>query len=99
MIRPKHPSFEYTEDEINTMIDDIEFCKRVGLDGVVFGCLNENSNFHIDQINRLSKISKPLNVIIHKSNLPHNSILLAPFFSAFKASSNESTQTSLTICI
>ena len=75
MIRPKHPSFEYTEDEINTMIDDIEFCKRVGLDGVVFGCLNENSNFHINQINRLSKISKPLNVIIHKAIDSTNSVL------------------------
>jgi hypothetical protein len=34
-----------------------------------------------------------------KSNLPHSSILLAPFFSAFIASSSESTQTSLIICI
>ena len=67
MIRPKHPSFEYSEDEINTMIDDIEFCKGFGLDGVVFGCLDENSNFKMDQINRLSKIAKPLKVIIHKA--------------------------------
>ncbi|MDA8587465.1 copper homeostasis protein CutC [Flavobacteriaceae bacterium] len=75
MIRPKHPSFEYSEDEINTMIDDIEFCKRIGVDGVVFGCLNKNSNFQIDQINRLSKISKPLNVIIHKAIDSTNSVL------------------------
>ena len=34
-----------------------------------------------------------------KSSLPQSSILLAPFFSAFIASSNESTQTSLMICI
>ena len=67
MIRPKHPSFEYSEDEINIMIDDIEFCKSFGLDGVVFGCLDENSNFKMDQINRLSKIAKPLKVIIHKA--------------------------------
>ena len=67
MIRPKHPSFEYSEDEINTMIDDIKFCKSLGVDGVVFGCLDENSNFQMDQINRLSIIAKPLNVIIHKA--------------------------------
>ena len=67
MIRPKHPSFEYSEDEINTMISDIEFCKSFGLDGVVFGCLDENSNFKMDQINRLSEIAKPLKVIIHKA--------------------------------
>jgi copper homeostasis protein len=75
MIRPKHPSFEYSEDEINTMIDDIKFCKKIGVDGVVFGCLNKNSNFQIDQINRLSKISKPLNVIIHKAIDSTNSVL------------------------
>ena len=67
MIRPKHPSFVYSEDEINTMISDIEFCKSFRLDGVVFGCLDENSNFKMDQINRLSEIAKPLKVIIHKA--------------------------------
>jgi copper homeostasis protein len=67
MIRPKHPSFEYSENEINTMISDIEFCKSFGLDGVVFGCLDANSNFKMDQINRLSEIAKPLKVIIHKA--------------------------------
>jgi len=75
MIRPKHPSFEYSEDEINTMIDDIEFCKRIGVDGVVFGCLNKNSDFQMDQINRLSKISKPLDVIIHKAIDSTSSVL------------------------
>ncbi|RZP09418.1 MAG: copper homeostasis protein CutC [Flavobacteriales bacterium] len=75
MIRPKHPSFEYSEEEINTMIDDIKFCKSLGVDGVVFGCLDENSNFQMDQINRLSIIAKPLNVIIHKAIDYTNSIL------------------------
>jgi copper homeostasis protein len=67
MIRPKHPSFIYSEYEINIMIEDINFCKKIGLDGVVFGCLDENSNFDMTQINKLSKIAKPLNVIIHKA--------------------------------
>jgi len=67
MIRPKHPSFVYSEDEISTMIDDIKFCKNLGLDGVVFGCLDEECNFEMKQINRLSEVAKPLNVIIHKA--------------------------------
>ena len=67
MIRPKHPSFVYSEDEISTMIDDIKFCKNIGLDGVVFGCLDEKYNFEMKQINRLSEVAKPLNVIIHKA--------------------------------
>jgi copper homeostasis protein len=67
MIRPKHPSFVYSDDEISTMIDDIKFCKNLGLDGVVFGCLDEEYNFEMKQINRLSEVAKPLNVIIHKA--------------------------------
>ena len=67
MIRPKHPSFVYSEDEISTMIDDIKFCKNLGLDGVVFGCLDDEYNFEMKQINRLSEVAKPLNVIIHKA--------------------------------
>jgi len=67
MIRPKHPSFVYSEEEISTMIDDIKFCKNLGLDGVVFGCLDEEYNFEMKQINRLSEVAKPLNVIIHKA--------------------------------
>ena len=67
MIRPKHPSFVYSDDEISTMIDDIKFCKNLGLDGVVFGCLDEKYNFEMKQINRLSEVAKPLNVIIHKA--------------------------------
>ena len=67
MIRPKHPSFIYSKEEINTMIEDINFCKNLGLDGVVLGCLDQNANFDMIQINKLSKAAKPLNVIIHKA--------------------------------
>ena len=49
------------------MIEDINFCKNLGLDGVVLGCLDQNANFDMIQINKLSKAAKPLNVIIHKA--------------------------------
>ena len=75
MIRPKHSSFVYSEHEINVMIEDINFCKSLGLDGVVFGCLDENSNFDMTQMNKLSKIAKPLNVIIHKAIDSTNSVI------------------------
>ena len=67
MIRPKHPSFVYSEEEIYKMLDEISYCKKIGVDGVVLGCLDNDSNFNMNQIEFLSKKSKPLNVIIHKS--------------------------------
>ena len=75
MIRPKHPSFIYSEEDIQRMIEDINYCKELGVDGVVLGCLNEDSNFNMNQINLLSEIAKPLNVIIHKSIDKTDSVL------------------------
>ncbi len=75
MIRPKHPSFIYSDKDIQRMIDDINYCKKLGVDGVVLGCLNEDSSLNINQINLLSEIAKPLNVIIHKAIDKTDSVL------------------------
>ena len=75
MIRPKHPSFIYTDEEILKMIEEIKYCKELGVDGVVFGCLDKNSNFNMKQIKLLSIVAKPLNVIIHKSIDFTNSVI------------------------
>ncbi len=74
MIRPKHPSFVYSENEISQMIEEISYCKKIGVDGVVFGCLDNKFDFNINQIDLLSEFAKPLNVIIHKSIDSTNSV-------------------------
>ena len=75
MIRPKYPSFIYSNEDIRIMIEDINYCKELGVDGVVFGCLNKDSNLNMTQINLLSDIAKPLNVIIHKAIDKTDSVL------------------------
>tara|TARA_B100000768_G_scaffold181888_1_gene207164 strand:+ start:2484 stop:3107 length:624 start_codon:yes stop_codon:yes gene_type:complete len=75
MIRPKHPSFIYSEEEIRLMLKSIRFCKELGVDGVVLGCLNKNSHLNIEQIDLLAKFAKPLNVIIHKAIDSTNSVI------------------------
>ena len=75
MIRPKHPSFIYSNEDIRIMIEDINYCKELGVDGVVLGCLNKDSNLNMSQINLLSDIAKPLNVIIHKAMDKTDSVL------------------------
>ena len=75
MIRPKHPSFIYSEGEIRLMLKSIIFCKELGVDGVVLGCLNKNSHLNIEQIDLLTKFAKPLNVIIHKAIDSTNSVI------------------------
>lgn len=41
MVRPRGGSFEYTPDEAAIMRDDLLVAKRLGVTGVVFGCLRE----------------------------------------------------------
>ncbi len=42
MIRARGGSFYYDESEIETMLLDIKECVKIGVDGLVFGALDEN---------------------------------------------------------
>ena len=67
MIRNIHGTFIYKKNDLKMMVEQIEYCKSIGVDGVVFGCLKENHHLDMSKINFLTKISKPLKVIIHKA--------------------------------
>ncbi|WP_417885002.1 copper homeostasis protein CutC [Zunongwangia sp.] len=67
MIRPRAGDFVYSEDEFLRMKKDIEFCKQVGVEGVVFGILNTDNTLDLDRISTLVALSKPLKVVIHKA--------------------------------
>jgi copper homeostasis protein len=48
MIRPRIGSFAYTEDEILTMMTEIQAFKEEGVQGFVFGCLTDEGEADID---------------------------------------------------
>ena len=45
MIRNIHKTFIYKKNDLKMMVEQIEYCKSVGVDGVVFGCIKENYNY------------------------------------------------------
>ena len=47
MIRPRGGDFVYTASEVNQMMQDIKFCKVIGVEGVVFGILKENNTLEV----------------------------------------------------
>lgn len=47
MLRPRAGGFEYTEAEIDLMLDDLNQCKTLGAHGVVFGCTHGIGALHI----------------------------------------------------
>ncbi len=67
MIRPRGGNFVYTDDELNIMKKDIEVCKQIGVDGIVFGILTDKNQINIEQSKELIELAKPLPVTFHKA--------------------------------
>ncbi len=67
MIRPRGSDFCYSNLEFEIMKRDIEFCKTLGVDGVVFGILLPDGNIDIKRIKQLVEISRPMSVTFHRA--------------------------------
>ncbi|MDV4149280.1 copper homeostasis protein CutC [Clostridium sp. AL.422] len=64
IIRPRGGNFEYTEDEVEIMIEDIKMCKELGAYGVVIGAL-KGKKIDLDLTKRLVEEAKPMNITFH----------------------------------
>lgn len=53
MIRPRGGNFTYNSDETDIMLRDIEFCRKAGIRGIVFGCLDHRGNVDKELCKRL----------------------------------------------
>ena len=58
MIRPHGNGFVYKQGHLKAMIDSIEFCKSLNVDGVVLGCLDSENNLDFTQISKLASIAQ-----------------------------------------
>ena len=67
MIRPREGDFNYNDQELSQMKDDILFCKSLNISGVVFGILNKENAIDIESTGALSDIAGELDVTLHKA--------------------------------
>lgn len=67
IIRPRGGDFLYREAEIESMMLDIELCKRLGVHGVVFGCLTKEGDIDVPLMRKLIEHAKPLSVTCHRA--------------------------------
>lgn len=67
LIRPRGGDFLYSVNELKSMLCDIEMCKNVGVDGVVFGCLTENGDVNIRQMKELMAASEGMSITFHRA--------------------------------
>jgi copper homeostasis protein len=67
IIRPRGGDFLYTQAEIQSMFYDIEMARKLGVQGVVFGCLTKEGNIDVKLLCRLAAMARPLSVTFHRA--------------------------------
>lgn len=67
IIRPRGGDFFYTEEELEIMKADIQVCKDLDCDGVVFGLLNEDATIDKPRCKMLVQLAYPMSVTFHRA--------------------------------
>jgi copper homeostasis protein len=67
LIRPRSGDFCYSDHELETMRDDIQAAKQIGMDGLVLGILDENSRVDVERTKMLVELARPLPVTFHRA--------------------------------
>jgi copper homeostasis protein len=67
MIRPRIGDFIYNLFEKECILQDIAFCKQVGIDGIVIGALTSEGEIDVDFIKRVVSESQPMSVTFHRA--------------------------------
>ena len=67
MIRPRGGNFVYSEAEFEQMKSEIETIKKLGVNGFVFGILNEDKTINIEQNKVLVELAKPFPCTFHRA--------------------------------
>ncbi len=67
MIRPREGDFCYSRPELEVMKQDIENCKVMGADGIVFGILHEDGRVNETVTSKLVELCNPLPVTFHRA--------------------------------
>lgn len=67
IIRPRGGDFVYTEEEFAEMKQDIQRFKEIGVDGFVFGILNNDGSVNKSQNEELVQLASPLSCTFHRA--------------------------------
>ena len=67
MIRPRGGNFVYSDVEFQQMKNEVLQFKEIGINGFVFGILNENNSIHTAQNTELVTLAKPFPCTFHRA--------------------------------
>lgn len=67
IIRPRGGDFLYSDVEHQTMIHDIEMAEKLGVDGVVIGCLTADGRIDMQRNKELIQAAQGMSVTFHRA--------------------------------
>ena len=67
LIRPRGSDFVYSADEMEIMKRDIEKCKEIGVNGVVFGFLTPDGEIDLERTKQIIEQARPLSITFHRA--------------------------------
>lgn len=67
LIRPRGGDFLYSPLEMETIKQDILFCKNAGCDGVVLGFLNADGTVDMAKTREMIALARPMSVTFHRA--------------------------------
>lgn len=67
MIRPHTRSFQYNEDDVETMLADIGLCRELGVDGIVFGALTPDGTIDERILGEVIKHKGEMTLTFHRA--------------------------------
>ena len=67
LILPIANKFICSKEDLKKIIKDIEFCKSIGIDGVVIGAINEDKSIDITKTKKIVDVARPMKVTFHRA--------------------------------
>ncbi len=67
LIRPRSGDFVYSDEEIRVMVRDIEICRQLGANGVVFGALTPYGDIDMEACQKMAEAAEGLHKTFHRA--------------------------------
>jgi copper homeostasis protein len=67
LIRPRAGGFVYAEPELDTMLSTVRYCKALGVDGIVTGCLTPDNYIDAYQMDIIKQEAGSMDMTFHRA--------------------------------